>query len=681
LPIDYEPCALTLCLIISDLYPRLPASFIIIVVYCMQPRIPKSELVLITTHSLDFSEAFRRFARVEGGGLSASSGYTTSRTTQAVAAVCSIVPFVKRFKADTVTLQSPQRTSMTTKYDPNRIIQAADDRLAANDWATGQRIYQSALLDWTDEARESGSTEELREAMATLWLAYAQFLANAKQWKSATEAYEEATHCPVAGSVGRVFLDYARFAEERNKRKTAQDVYIRALVGKGGPPAVSDEQDRELLWQEFLNMMRQSNPELTMAALKEAVEQEHQGDMKADSILSSGVETRPDQDVEAPPSKRLKMEDQEEEEQQRTHVVTADTVDQEAKEVLATVQQQQLPPEIAAAWLVRDGTGPAQPPDPPLFTASPPKLSEPTGKDMLGVDLAMRVTERLLSPSGGLVLEVCRGLWTLQALKEMEADAAVKMVDNTMLAELDRFEANLEARKLSVAGGADATRNAVQQMNESERKNFQKTCSDQRQNLLSGIAREFRQLLCSQQQLLNKLNVPGFEDGPTVDASALQLQHQICLVLHSAFYISSKLGSEPFEAMLKGQLKKLQKEQQEGRTLSPVSPQGGYSPVPDRGSPVPLARHSPLPRAYGSAPVIPVQNYPYQQQQPPLQPVMMPPQDYGGYPLPQHPQGYPPQQLLGLPPLPTGQPMPPYPGPPPPPPGQQPPFPPYYQNR
>jgi hypothetical protein len=95
-------------------------------------------------------------------------------------------------------------------YDPNVIIKAADDRLAANDLDGGQMLFQSALLDWVDDAREnvrsSKDPEQMREAIATLWIAYAHYLCRAKQFKSATEAYEQAVDCPVAGGVGRIWL-------------------------------------------------------------------------------------------------------------------------------------------------------------------------------------------------------------------------------------------------------------------------------------------------------------------------------------------------------------------------------------------------------------------------------------------------------------------------------------------
>ena len=151
----------------------------------------------------------------------------------------------------------------SSNYDPTAVIAAANEKLLSGDLEGGQFLFQSSLLEWTDDAREVGGSipESLREAVSTLWLAYAQFLIQAKQFKSATEAYEEAIHCPVAGASGRVYAEYARFAIERNKRKTAQDVYLKALVQNNGG-AVQDEQDRGLLWNEFLEMMRTTNPDL-----------------------------------------------------------------------------------------------------------------------------------------------------------------------------------------------------------------------------------------------------------------------------------------------------------------------------------------------------------------------------------------------------------------------------------
>ena len=466
------------------------------------------------------------------------------------------------------------------KYDPNLIIQAADEKLEGNDFSGAQILFQSALLDWVDDAREGSGgddPEQLREAVATLWLAYAHFLVKTKQFKSATEAYEQSLACPVAGSVGRVYLDYARFSTDRGKLRTAQDAYIRALVGKNGESAaVQDEQDQTLLWSEFLEMMRVTTPDLTMQDLQAAVESEaavaagESGSTALpQSVHSTMVPTVDDASAQSPPAKRVKHEDTTylaaaRTEESKTHVVTAESVEAEAASFSDIIRLKALPPEIAGAWMIRDGNAPPQAPQPSLFGPAPPKLSDPTGKDLLGGDLALAIIDRLVGPSGNVILSICSALWTLAALKEKEATAAVGTFDETMKTESTRLEASL-AERLSVAGAAST---AVEQMNSSERRSFQSACGQQRVSVLSAIAWDFRQLLCVQQQVLTKLNVPGFE-SPTVDSSALQLQSRICSFLHSAFYLRKRIGEPPHLSMLKSQAERLR------RDNVPISPSFG----------------------------------------------------------------------------------------------------------
>lgn len=65
----------------------------------------------------------------------------------------------------------------TESFDPNAIIQAAEERKRQNDLSGAQMMFQSALLNWVDAAREGGvsDADQAREAIATLWLAYAHF--------------------------------------------------------------------------------------------------------------------------------------------------------------------------------------------------------------------------------------------------------------------------------------------------------------------------------------------------------------------------------------------------------------------------------------------------------------------------------------------------------------------------
>ena len=81
----------------------------------------------------------------------------------------------------------------------------------------------------------------------------------------------------------------------------------------------------------------------------------------------------------------------------KTHVVTSESVESEAKAFLDCLQTNKdapggaahfMVPDLAAAWMLRDGNDLAQPPEPPLFEPSPPKLQDLTGKDILGVELS-----------------------------------------------------------------------------------------------------------------------------------------------------------------------------------------------------------------------------------------------------------------------------------------------------
>jgi hypothetical protein len=96
-----------------------------------------------------------------------------------------------------------------------------------------------------------------------------------------------------------------------------------------------------------------------------------------------------------------------------------------------------MPPEISAAWYLRDGDAAPSFPD-QLFAPSPPKLADPTGRDLLGDDLALALMERLIKNddqdvSGAVLLEVCRGLWMMTALKEKETSKSIKCLDSSMV--------------------------------------------------------------------------------------------------------------------------------------------------------------------------------------------------------------------------------------------------------
>ena len=252
---------------------------------------------------------------------------------------------------------------------------------------------------------------------------------------------------------------------------------------------------------------------------------------------------------------------------------------------------------------------------------------------MIGIDLAIKIVQRLLSPSGSIVLEICRALWMIHGLFEQSQYDTFYAMDTKLQNESDRLESELEAR-LSVAGTGMSQ--AVSLMNDRERSIFHHQANQQRQQLVNQSAWAFRQLLYLQQVVLSKLDIPGFEDGPTVDAESLLLQSYICQYIHSAFYIRNRMGSEPHESMLRSQLKKLLREQEQQLHIGIQSPKINPVSHVNRNSPMllpPASQQSQ--QQYVSNPMIPpAQNIPqynnayqqpqmYSQQTQQVQPMMM----------------------------------------------------------
>lgn len=199
--------------------------------------------------------------------------------------------------------------------------------------------------------------------------------------------------------------------------------------------------------------------------------------------------------------------------------------------------------------------------------------------------------------------------------------------------DLEALEATLESRA-SVAG--EVALASVQMINEAERTNFLAGCNQVRQQLIDGHAWQFRELLAVQQQLLTKANLPGF-DGPTVDASAIAMQANVCAFMHSAFFLRARIGEKRHLAMLESQEKRLAEAVKSAPSLPPPPPQG-LQPY-----------QQPPPPGYN--------NMPGQYQQPP-QPqygYQMPPQQqaYPGQPVAQPMYNMPPPQGMLPPPGPN----------------------------
>jgi hypothetical protein len=279
--------------------------------------------------------------------------------------------------------------------------------------------------------------------------------------------YEQATNCPVAGGTGRIWSEYARFLEERGRPRTAQNLYLRALVGGGGAgedgmvgPRVSDPADRDALWDGFLRMMRslKKNPDLTLDELKSAARREHLGGGgggAADRAAADGVGSMSYLRVSSPAAGIVGLAKDEEDDAARpakrsrwnvrapapTVAVGAGGIDTIARILLASSRN--VPPEIEMLWFARDGGSIPSRPEPALFAASPPKLGDPSGKDLLGNETALRILRMLTETThdgrrlGSAVLELCHACWMMTALKEEEVARAQASIEKKIVSPLN----------------------------------------------------------------------------------------------------------------------------------------------------------------------------------------------------------------------------------------------------
>ena len=269
--------------------------------------------------------------------------------------------------------------------------------------------------------------------------------------------YEQAINCPVGGDVGKVWLEYTRFLEERGRPRTAQKLYLRALVGEndGEGPLVKDVDDQNLLWDEFLRMMQslRKDPDLTLADLKSAVERER-GGAQIDSstttttIQSEGVNNNAAESssannnaAEQQPSRPAKRSRWDKKAPEQTETLSAGSIDTAASVLLATSKN--MPPEIETLWHARDGGSLPSKPEPALFSASPPKLGDPSGKDLVGIETALKLLRMLTSKThdgkclGSALLELCHACWMMTALKEEEAVKATEALEKKIVSTRD----------------------------------------------------------------------------------------------------------------------------------------------------------------------------------------------------------------------------------------------------
>lgn len=440
--------------------------------------------------------------------------------------------------------------------------------------------------------------------------------------------------------MGKVWREYARFQKERNRHKSAQKIFLRALVGIEGADAavVEDEAEKNLLWDEFLSMMKKekNDDNLTLEQLRAAVKTEHMSIMQTTAVPKD--KKTPPNDMQDYPhvSKRPKQEHNSIHEgnglssevgtTNADSVIKVKAVTTSSDELIKLTEN--MPRSLTAEWHARDGDALPSRPEPPLFSCSPPKLKDPSFKDILGTELALKLIRLLIKKSdgdvkGNIILDIARGCWTMTALKEKEARVSVNVLDEKLTKDYEKKESELDARlsaaRLSVTG---ALLSAVQEVNTTEKREFINICNQQRQQLLVNISWEFRHLFATQQQLLTTAGLPGF-NGPTVDAASINIQANICAFLHSSFYLRNRIGEEQHLTMLKNQ---------EARIVTlpdtPMPALPGMVPPPDLPSVPPPNQHFPGVPGFPPPNYAPVLPPPFPPPFPPPQPIMR----YNGMP-------------------------------------------------
>lgn len=212
-----------------------------------------------------------------------------------------------------------------------------------------------------------------------------------------------------------------------------------------------------MLWNDFLQMMKQKNDDdtLTLDQLREAVKTEHTKKEKEKRIQEE-IQAAEEVSSTMHVAKRAKIEDDTTftamdytnmNTVQNTKI-SAEAVQSIASSLMDTTDNIFDSAALKAEWLARDGNAMPTRPEPPLFSPSPPKLGDPSGKDLLGTALALKLIRLLMNKSmdgerkmtdisGSAILGIVNGCWMMTALKEKEAATSQDTLDKKLVSSSD----------------------------------------------------------------------------------------------------------------------------------------------------------------------------------------------------------------------------------------------------
>ena len=114
-----------------------------------------------------------------------------------------------------------------------------------------------------------------------------------------------------------------------------------------------------------------------------------------------------------------------------------------------------FPPELSAAWMAKDGGNVPIRVTPLLFQSKPPSTETASGKDVVGVKVALEIVQLLLDKSmeidrksqvddsqneldkGSIVLELVKSCWAMTALFELKSKELMDDLEMKLVSFLD----------------------------------------------------------------------------------------------------------------------------------------------------------------------------------------------------------------------------------------------------
>lgn len=137
-----------------------------------------------------------------------------------------------------------------------------------------RQLYMEEIMDWSDNYNENfaENPEDIASinalvSISKLWVAYAHFEANLRQFKKAQQVFDNAIADAIAGKCKVTYLEYAAYCKNRNKLANAHKVYVKGVTA---PDMCA--QDRDMIWMTFLDVMHETSPDLTIDGLVSEVQ-------------------------------------------------------------------------------------------------------------------------------------------------------------------------------------------------------------------------------------------------------------------------------------------------------------------------------------------------------------------------------------------------------------------------